>query len=409
MEQGREKESGGGGGERRFRKVSIVIPALNEEGVVGRTISQIDTEGLRRRGLEVEVIVVDNASTDATAEEAERAGARVVYEPRRGYGSAYLRGLREAEGDIIVMGDADGTYPFDRVVEFIEPILSGRADMVIGSRFRGRMEKGAMPALHRYIGNPLLTFIGNLLFGTGISDFHCGMRAITRDALNRLTLCTTGMEFATEMLVEAGRKGLRIVEVPIEYRRRGGSKPKLSSFRDGWRHLRFMLMYSPNHLFIFPGSAAFTLGMLLMLVFLRGPVSVGEITLDIHPMILGSLLTLLGLNLLLAGITAKNFAMVEGFIEEDRLISFIQRHFRLERGIILGLAVALAGFLMNLQILVRWYASGFGELPTLRTAIFAATVFIAGVQIIFSAWLMSIIGIERGERWRLCQVSRRGR
>ncbi len=409
MEQGQEKVSGGGRGVPSFRKVSIVIPALNEEGVVGKTIKQIDLEGLKSLGLEAEVIVVDNASEDRTAEEARQAGARVVYEPRRGYGNAYLRGLSEASGDIIVMGDADGTYPFDRVVEFIQPILRGEADMVIGSRFRGKMEKGAMPALHRYIGNPLLTFIGNLLFHTGISDFHCGMRAITREALNRLALRTTGMEFATEMVVEAGRKGLRIVEVPIEYRRRGGSRPKLSSLRDGWRHLRFMLMYSPDYLFILPGCTIFLLGLGLMLLFLRGPISIGEITLDIHPMILGSLLTLLGLNILLAGITAKTFAMVEGFIDEDRLLSFIQRHFRLERGIMTGGIIALVGFLLNLQILLRWYASGFGELPTLRTAIFAATVFIVGVQIIFSAWLMSIIGIERGERWRLCQVNSRGR
>lgn len=382
-----------------FSKLSIVIPALNEEGVVGKTVKSIGKRMLNEQSLEVEIIVVDNASKDNTAREAEEAGAKVVHEPRRGYGSAYLRGLKEASGDIIVIGDADGTYPLEKVHEFIQPILNGEADFVVGSRLKGSIQKGAMPWLHRYIGNPFLTFTGNFLFKTNISDFHCGMRAFTREALDKMSLHTTGMEFATEMIVEAGRKKLRIAEIPIDYRPRGGGEAKLSSFRDGWRHLRFMLMYSPDYLFIGPGASIFTLGLILMLMLLRGPVSIGGVNLVLHPMILGSLLSLLGLNVLLIGITAKVFAIAEGFIEKDRFVSFIQRHFQLEKGIVLGVILLIIGAILNLQILYRWYALGFGgPLSTLRIAVFAATLMVIGVQIIFSAWFLSIMGIERHEK-----------
>ncbi|NOZ70167.1 MAG: glycosyltransferase family 2 protein [Deferribacteres bacterium] len=377
-------------------KVSIVIPALNEGGVVGKTVRSIPKEELRKLGLETEVLVVDNASEDNTAKEAEEAGARVVYEPVRGYGSAYRRGLREATGDIIVMGDADGTYPLERAHEFIQPMLNDGVDFVIGTRLKGDIQDGAMPWLHRYIGNPFLTFVGNLLFKTNISDFHCGMRAFTREALNKMNLHTTGMEFATEMIVEAGRKKLRIEEIPIEYRPRGGGKAKLNSFRDGWRHLRFMLMYSPDYLFMLPGALFFTFGLVLMLMLLGGPVSIGGISLDIHPMVLGSLLTLLGLNILLLGLWAKIFAIEEGFIERDRGVSAFLRYFQLEKGLILGLLIFLAGFVLNFDILYKWYATGFsGPLPTLRIAIFASTLIIMGVQIIFSSWFTGLMGIER--------------
>jgi glycosyltransferase involved in cell wall biosynthesis len=380
-----------------FSKVSIVIPALNEEGVVGKTVRSIDAESLKKLNLDVEIIVVDNNSTDNTAKEAREAGAKVVTEKRRGYGSAYLRGLREAKGDIIVMGDADGTYPLDNTAEFIEPLLNGQADFVIGSRLKGNIHDGAMPWLHRYIGNPVLTFTGNFLFKTRVSDFHCGMRAFTRDALNKMSLHTTGMEFATEMIVEAGRKNLRIAEIPIEYRKRGG-KAKLNSFSDGWRHLRFMLMYSPDYLFILPGALISFLGVILMLMLVRGPVNIGGISLQIHPMILGSMLTLLGFQVLIIGAITKNFVVAEGFANKDRYITFLNRYFTLERAILLGAVVFLAGFLINANILYTWYSTGFGPLPTLRIAVFAATLIILGIQIIFSAWFMSIMGIERHER-----------
>ncbi len=225
--------------------ISIVIPALNEEGIVGKTVKSIPLTELKEKGLEAEIVVVDNASTDNTAQEATDAGARVVREEKRGYGNAYLRGFKEAKGDIIVMGDADGTYPLNTTYEFVQPLLTGDYDMVMGSRLKGDIQKGAMPALHRYVGNPFLTWLLNALFKAGVSDAHCGMRAIRREALDKLKLQSSGMEFASEMIIEAAREKLKIAEIPITYYPREGDS-KLSSFADGWRHLRFMMLYRPT-------------------------------------------------------------------------------------------------------------------------------------------------------------------
>lgn len=220
--------------------VTFVIPALNEERAVGTTIARVRSDELARLGFASEILVVDNDSEDNTAIEAQEAGARVVHEERRGYGSAFLRGLREAQGDILVLCDADGTYPIEYAHLLVRPIAEGRADLVIGSRFRGGIADGAMPWHHRYIGNPLLTFVQNRLFGTRLSDAHCGFRAISKNAFLALGLECTGMEFACEMLVKAAVNQLRVEEVPITYRRRAAGKPKLRSFRDGWRHLKFL-------------------------------------------------------------------------------------------------------------------------------------------------------------------------
>lgn len=223
-----------------FMKVSIVIPALNEEGIVGRTVESIPIENLKELGLETEIIVVDNASTDDTALEASAAGATVIYEEKRGYGNAYRRGLREASGDIIVMGDADGTYPFDQTHEFIQPILTEDYEFVMGNRLAGQIQKGAMPSLHKYIGNPMLTKMLNVLFNSDLSDTHCGMRAFKSEVLDKITLNSPGMEFAIEMVIEIAENDIKVKEIPIEYRVRGG-EAKLSSFKDGWRHVNYMM------------------------------------------------------------------------------------------------------------------------------------------------------------------------
>ena len=222
-------------------KISFVIPALNEEGIVGKTIRSIPTEEIKEAGYEVEIIVVNNNSTDNTEQEAREAGATVFLEMNRGYGNAYKRGFKEATGDIFVMGDADGTYPLEQSLNFINYIVEDGSDFVIGSRFKGSIEEGAMPALHQYIGNPMLTKMLNILFHADYSDTHCGMRAFTREAYEKMHLKAPGMEFAIEMVIEAAEKNLNIKEVPISYRKRGGGEAKLSSFDDGWRHIKYML------------------------------------------------------------------------------------------------------------------------------------------------------------------------
>ncbi|MDO5822004.1 MULTISPECIES: glycosyltransferase family 2 protein [Methanosphaera] len=222
-------------------KVSFVIPALNEEGIVGKTIKSIPVDEIEEAGYDVEIIVVNNNSTDNTAQEAKDAGATVFLEKNRGYGNAYIRGFKEATGDIIIMGDADGTYPLEQSMDFINYIVDDGSDFVIGSRFKGTIEKGAMPALHQYIGNPLLTKMLNILFNSEYSDTHCGMRAFTKDALDKMNLTAPGMEFAVEMVIEAREKNLNIKEIPISYKKRGGGEAKLSSFTDGWRHVKYML------------------------------------------------------------------------------------------------------------------------------------------------------------------------
>jgi glycosyltransferase involved in cell wall biosynthesis len=222
-------------------KVSFVIPALNEEGIVGKTIKSIPVEEIKEAGYEVEIVVVNNNSTDNTEQEARDAGATVYLEKNRGYGNAYQRGFKEATGDIFVMGDADGTYPLEQSMEFINFIVEDGVDFVIGSRFKGNIEEGAMPALHQYIGNPMLTKMLNILFNSDYSDTHCGMRAFTREAYEKMELTSPGMEYAIEMVIEASEKHLNIKEVPISYRKRGGGQAKLSSFDDGWRHIKYML------------------------------------------------------------------------------------------------------------------------------------------------------------------------
>ncbi|HII08321.1 MAG TPA: glycosyltransferase family 2 protein [Methanosphaera sp.] len=222
-------------------KVSFVIPALNEEGIVGKTIKSIPTDEIKEAGYEVEIIVINNNSTDNTEQEAREAGATVFLETNRGYGNAYKRGFKEATGDIFIMGDADGTYPFEQSLNFINFIVEDGCEFVIGSRFKGSIEEGAMPALHQYIGNPMLTKMLNILFHADYSDTHCGMRAFTREAYEKMNLTAPGMEYAIEMVIEAAEKNLNTKEVPISYRRRGGGEAKLSSFDDGWRHIKYML------------------------------------------------------------------------------------------------------------------------------------------------------------------------
>lgn len=284
--------------------ISVVMPCLNEADSVGICVQKA-LEGIRRTGLRGEVIVSDNGSTDGSPAIAREAGARVVLQPARGYGNAYLKGFSEARGRYIVMGDSDNTYDFTELADLVQPLADGSADYVLGSRFGGEILKGAMPWTHRYVGNPVLTWVLNQFFGLRSSDAHSGMRAFTREALDRMGLCCEGMEFASEIVVKAARAELRVSEVPIRYHPRIGES-KLNGIRDAWRHLRFMLLLSPKYLFIIPGLVFFLVGFLGQSVLLVGSVSVGHHSLQVHFSILFALLTLAGSQAVIFGVFACN-------------------------------------------------------------------------------------------------------
>lgn len=372
-------------------KISIVIPALNEEGIVGKTVKSVPVKKLRENGLDVEIVVVDNASTDNTAQEAREAGARVVYGEKRGYGNAYLKGFSEAEGDIIVMGDADGTYPFEMTYEFIQPILNGEANFVMGSRLKGEIKKGAMPALHKYIGNPFLTWMLNALFNAGISDAHCGMRAIKKDVLAKLNLKSSGMEFASEMVIEAARQKLKIAEIPINYYPREGES-KLSSFSDGWRHLRFMMLYRPTPFLLGPGIVALILGITLTI-----GVSVG-LQSRMHSFILGSLLLIIGYQLLLAWFHFGAFGAVYGVTRDSGVIKSLMNYHSLARELFMGLILLVVGVVVGLKVLFSWSAGGFGALFQVQYAMIALILSILGIQTIISGMFLSLLLLNNEDK-----------
>lgn len=377
-------------------EISVVIPCLNEEHTVGTCVAKA-AAAIRKLGTTGEVIVVDNGSTDRSAAVAEAAGARVVHEARRGYGQAYLSGFAAARGRFLVMGDADDTYDFSDLTGFILPLRQG-ADMVMGTRIKGRIEPGAMPWHHRWIGVPILTWVLNALFHARISDAHCGLRSITAEALRGLGLRTTGMEFASEMIIKAARTPLRIQEVPTTLGKGGRpGKPHLRSFRDGWRHLKMMFMLSPTHLFLWPGGAAFVLGAALVAATAPGPLLVHGIVFDYHWMILGSLLVVLGFNVITIGFYARIFALTAGFEERDATLSRLFRHLNLERGLVAGLVLALLGLAIDIKILVEWIEKdfSFGGEVRIRPALIAATLLVIGVQVVFASFFYSILGTER--------------
>jgi glycosyltransferase involved in cell wall biosynthesis len=369
--------------------VSVVIPCLNEAENIVECVTKA-REALARNAIPGEVVVADNDSEDGSRELAESAGARVVHERRRGYGSAYLAGFAAAQGDYIVMGDADLTYDFDEIPRFLSELQDG-ADMVIGDRMKN-IHPGAMPWLHRYIGNPLLSGFLNVLFRTGVSDAHCGMRAVRRDKLPQLDLRTTGMEFASEMVIRAAKEDLDIRQFPIEYHPRGGES-KLSSFRDGWRHLRFLLVHSPNHLFILPGVLLALLGTIVSVMVLARVDALGR-QWDIHALIAGALLMVVGTQVVALGLCAHAYGTY--FMNErDPWFDRMRRRYRLEHGLLLGGGIVLAGLAMVGVIVVEWIDRGFGSLGEERLAIVALTFMIVGIQIFFSSFLLSILGLRR--------------
>jgi glycosyltransferase involved in cell wall biosynthesis len=369
--------------------VSVVIPCLNEAENIEHCVLAARA-AIDRMGVPGEVVVADNDSEDDSAELARRAGAHVVVESRRGYGSAYLAGFAASRGEYIVMLDADLTYDFEEIPRFVAA-LQGGAEMAIGDRM-DNIQPGAMPWLHQYIGNPILTGLLNVLFRTGIKDAHCGMRAVRREVLPRLDLRTTGMEFASEMVIRAAKEKLTIAEFPIEYHPRGGES-KLSSFRDGWRHLRFLLVHSPTHLFIIPGLLLSGVGLVLMILVAAGLSFFGR-EWGLHALIGGALLTIVGTQILAMGLCAHAYGTY--FMgERDPWFDRMRARFRLEHGLLLGGLFMLAGVVMGAIVLATWISNGFGQLSYEQLALFAATLLIVGIQIFFSSFLLSILGLRR--------------
>jgi glycosyltransferase involved in cell wall biosynthesis len=377
-------------------EVSVVIPCLDEANSLAYCVDKA-VAAFRASGLSGEVIVADNGSTDGSIQIAEEHGARVVRVPERGYGAALRAGIAAARGSFIIMGDADDSYDFSQVPRFAEMLRQGY-DVVMGNRFRGEIKPRAMPWHHKYIGNPGLTALLNLFFHAGIGDSHCGMRGFTRAIYDRMDLRSTGMEFASEFVIKAAQLGAHITEVPITlWPDKRGRPPHLRSFRDGWRHLRFMLLYAPNWLFLLPGAAFLVAGLFLVFWLLPGPRQVSSrVILDVHTMIFGVFFTLLGVQIFSIGAFAKVFSYAERFDRNPVSLKRVLKRVKLEAGLLLGGALFLAGFAGCAWVTWRWAASGFGPLHEVRQVLFWAMWLFMGVQIIFASFFLSMLGISRG-------------
>lgn len=376
-------------------EVTAVIPCLNEERTIGMCIEKA-LGAFRALGIRGEVVVADNGSSDRSIEMARACGARIVVETTKGYGAALNAGIRAAAGEIVIMADADDSYDWSAIGPFIAKIREGN-DVVIGNRFRGGIVDGAMPFLHRYLGNPVLSFIARTAFRIDIGDFHCGMRAFTRGAYERMKIRTTGMEFATEMIANAAVQQLRIAEIPTRlYPDKRNRPPHLRSFRDGWRHLRFILTYAPDHLYLGPGAGMFVAGLALLGVLAAGPLQIGRLYMGIHFLALGSLLTLLGFNVVQIGVLAKVIIgrRYEGI--QSRVVNWVSRHFRLETGLGAGLLLAAAGGAIDLAIAFQWIRHfGSPMEGTVHLAFVATTVIVLGANIFFGSFLFALLGADQ--------------
>lgn len=371
--------------------VSVIIPCMNEEKTIGEVIRKAFFT-LEKEGIKGEIIVSDN-STDNSRKIAEELGVRIVTPQKKGYGSAYLEGFMHARGKFIVLADADDTYDMKEMPKFIKPLLASEADFVMGTRLKGDIKKNAMPWLHRYIGNPVLTWTLNWLFKTNISDAHSGMRAITREAYDRLDMKSEGMEFASEMIIEAARKKIRITEVPITYYPRQ-TPSKLHSWGDGWRHLRFMMLYNPTPFFYLPGILLFILGIFMTLTLaFRGNVE----TTSLHSFILGSMLAIIGTQMIATGSVMKVYGIIHNKIEKTGITAKMLDYHSLESGLVVGVMLFFAGMVLGTKILLKWISSGYGSLSEVGNAVISVVLAAIGIQIIFSALIISIFMLEKKE------------
>ena len=378
-------------------ELSILMPCLNEGETLATCIRKAQ-QALEDLGVAGEIIVADNGSTDGSPEIAANLGARVIHVPEKGYGSALLGGIKAARGKYIIMGDADDSYDFTKLGPFLDNLRAGY-DLVMGNRFKGGIAPQAMPALHRYLGNPVLTGIGRLFFHSSCGDFHCGLRGFSKAAIQRLDLRTTGMEFASETVVKASLHGLRITEVPTTLSIHGRSRPPhLRSWRDGWRHLRFLLLYSPRWLFLYPGLFLMVIGALVSGWLLVGPRVVDGITFDVHTLLYAAMAIIIGYQTVIFAIFTKVFAITEGLLPEDPRLATMFRHIKLEIGIIAGTLLLVAGIGLSVYALSFWSSTSFGPLDpsrTLRLVIPAATLMTIGLQTVLSSFFLSILGLKR--------------
>ena len=379
----------------RSIEVSVVIPCLNEANSIAVCIDKA-LQAFQRANINGEVVIGDNGSTDNSIAIAQACGASVIHVKMKGYGHALRGGIEAARGEFIIIGDADDSYDFSEVPRFVAKWREGYA-IVMGNRFQGGIKSGAMPWHHKYIGNPVLSGILKILFHVTIGDSHCGMRGFTKAAYLQMDLRTTGMEFASEFVIKAAKLGVTMTELPITlWPDRRGRPPHLRSFRDGWRHLRFMLLYAPNWLFLAPGGGLMAGGLFLVLWLLPGPRFIGTTMLDIHTMFFGLIFTLLGAQVISIGLFAKIFSYSERFAATEQALERWLKRITFEHGLISGGILALAGLAGNLGVCVRWASSGFGPLAEIRAIMFWSLWFFLGIQIVFSSFFLSMLGISRG-------------
>lgn len=372
-----------------FPEFSVVIPCLNEAGTLPFVIHKAQA-AFTRLGVRGEVVVCDNGSSDDSPKVAERHGARVVHCGKKGYGNALIAGFSAAQGKYMIMGDADDSYDFGEMDGFVEHLRAGY-DLVMGTRLKGHIQKGAMPFLHRHLGTPVLTFLLNLFFGTKISDCNCGMRGITKDAFRKLSLEAGGMEFASEMIVKAGILKLKIKEIPITlHKDRRGRKPHLNTWRDGWRHLKFMLLYAPNFVFLYPGIFAFSVGSVLTLTQFNGPFTLGPIFWDLHVMILGLTLSVVGVFIFQMGMIIKLFSTLQHYYRRDRFVSWL-RKVSMERQLLAGVFFVAIGLLIDAYIFYVWASQAFKNIFMPQKAIVSMYFLFIGVSLIFFGFFRAIL------------------
>jgi hypothetical protein len=378
-------------------ELTVVMPCLNEAETVATCVTKA-VRFIADSGITGEVVVADNGSTDGSQRLAEEAGARVVQVKDKGYGNALMGGIVAARGEYVIMGDADDSYDFSNLMPFLTE-LRGGADLVMGNRFKGGIAPGAMPKLHRYLGNPVLSFVGRLFFRSPIGDFHCGLRGFRRDSALRLNLQATGMEFASEMVVKATLANQKITEVPTTLAKDGRSRPPhLRSWRDGWRHLRFLLLFSPRWLFFAPGLVLFVAGVVIGAVISAGPLKVGGVTFDVDTLVAASAMVVIGFQAVLFWLFTQVYAGSEGFLPEEPKVQRLLGNLSLERGLLAGAAIGLAGLVGLIFSLTYWQANKFGQLNyehALRLMVPSVTALVVSCQVILGTFFLSILGIKQ--------------